>query len=94
MRFDRLRRNVRDEAPFVSVVLIVAFGFLYVLVASGHWLRGVTVIAFGMVVASALRAALPASRAGLLVVRGRLFDVLCFLTLGLLVFGFSILVPQ
>jgi hypothetical protein len=94
LRFDRLRRNVRDEAPFVSVVLIVAFGFLYVLVASGHWLRGVTVIAFGMVVASALRAALPASRAGLLVVRGRLFDVLCFLTLGLLVFGFSILVPQ
>ena len=94
MRYDRLRRNVRDEAPFVSVLLIVAFGFVYVLVASGHWLRGVTVIAFGMVVASALRAALPAGKAGLLVVRGRLFDVLCYLSLGLLVFGFSILVPR
>ena len=94
MRFDRLRRNVRDEVPFVSVLLIVAFGFVYVLVASGHWLRGVTVIAFGMVVASGLRAALPASKAGLLVVRGRVFDVLCYLTLGLLVFGFAILLPQ
>lgn len=94
MRLDRLRRNVRDEAPFVSVVLIVAFGFVYVLVASGHWLRGVTVIAFGMVAASALRAFLPASKAGLLVVRGRLFDVLCYLGLGLLVFGFAVLLPQ
>jgi hypothetical protein len=94
LKFDRLRRNVRDEAPFVSVVLIVAFGFVYVLVASGHWLRGVTVIAFGMVVASALRAVLPVSKAGLLVVRGRVFDVLCYLSLGVLVFGFSVLVPQ
>lgn len=94
MKLDRLRRNVRDEVPFVSVVLIVAFGFVYVLVAAGHWLRGVTVIAFGMVVASGLRATLPPSKAGLLVVRGRLFDVLCYLVLGLLVFGFAILLPQ
>jgi hypothetical protein len=94
LKLDRLRRNIRDEAPFVSVLLIVAFGFVYVLVASGHWLRGVTVIAFGLVLASVLRATLPAGKAGLLVVRGRLFDVLCYLGLGLLVFGFSILVPQ
>lgn len=94
MRLDRLRRNVRDEVPFVSVVLIVTFGFVYVLVAVGHWLRGVTVIAFGMVVAAALRAMLPRSKAGLLVVRGRLFDVLCYLVLGLLVFGFAILLPR
>ncbi len=94
MKLARLRRNVRDEMPFVSVVLIVAFGFGYVLASSGHWLRGVTVMAFGLVVAAVLRAALPNARAGLLVVRGRLFDALCYLALGLAVFGFGILVPQ
>ena len=94
MRLTRLRRNVRDEAPFVSVVLIVALGLCYAVVSSGHWLRGVAVMAFGMVAAGVMRATLPNGRAGLLVVRARWFDVLCYLTLGLAMFGFGILVPQ
>jgi Protein of unknown function (DUF3017) len=94
LNLSRLRRAARDEGPFVSVVLIVGLGFCYVLISHGHWLRGVAVMAFGMVVAGLLRAALPAGRAGLLVVRGRLFDTLCYVSLGLAVFGFSVLVPQ
>ena len=94
MNLTRLRRNVRDEAPFVSAVLIVALGLCYAIVSSGHWLRGVAVMAFGMVTAGVLRATLPNGRAGLLVVRSRAFDVVCYLGLGLAMFGFGILVPQ
>jgi hypothetical protein len=94
LNLSRLQRAARDEAPFVSVVLIVGLGFCYVLVSHGHWLRGVAVMAFGMVVGGLLRAALPDGRAGLLVVRGRLFDTLCYVSLGLAVFGFSVLLPQ
>lgn len=90
----RLRRNVRDELPFVTVVLIVALGFCYTLASGGHWLRGVAVIAAGMVIAAVLRAVLPVGTAGLLAVRNRLFDVVCYLALGLAVFVFGILVPQ
>ncbi len=89
-----LRRAVRSEVPFVLVLFIVAFGFCYMLVASGHWLRGVTVMAAGMVVAAGLRATLPNGTAGMLVVRTRFFDALCYFALGVSVFGFGILVPQ
>ena len=88
------RRQVRGQVPFVSVLSIVAFGFCYMLVASGHWLRGVTVMAAGMIVAGVLRATLPNGTAGALVVRSRIFDSCCYLVLGFAVFGFGILVPQ
>lgn len=94
MRLARLRRNVRDELPFVTVVLVVALGFCYSLASGGHWLRGVAVIAGGMVLGAVLRMVLPAATAGLLAIRGRLFDVVCYLVLGLAVFGFGVLVPQ
>ena len=94
MRLVRLRRNVRDELPFVTVVLIVALGFCYTLASGGHWLRGVAVMAAGLVLGALLRAVLPSATAGLLAIRGRLFDAVCYLVLGLAVFGFGVLVPQ
>lgn len=90
----RLQRAIRDEVPFATVLFIVAFGFGYTFLASGHWLRGVSVMAFGMGVAAVLRMALPNGKAGLLVVRSRVFDTACYLGLGVAVFGFGILVPQ
>jgi hypothetical protein len=90
----RLQRAIREEVPFVSVLFIVALGFCYMVIASGHWLRGVTVMAFGMVVAGVLRLTLPNGKAGMLVVRSRRFDAVCYLVLGAAVFGFGILVPQ
>ena len=89
-----LRHAVRTEVPFVTVLAIVVFGFFYMVVASGHWLRGVTVMACGLIVAAALRASLPNGRAGMLAVRGRFLDIVCYLALGLSVFGFAILLPQ
>jgi len=89
-----VRRVLRNELPFVLVVGIVALGFSYMLVASGHWLRGVTVMAAGMVFAGVLRIVLPNGRAGLLAVRSRFLDALCYLALGVAVFGFGVLVPR
>jgi hypothetical protein len=94
LKIARLRRAVGDDVPFVSVVLVTASGFCYSVAAPGHWLRGVALIAAGLITASVLRALLPNGKAGLLVVRGRLFDTLCYLGLGLAVLGFGVLVPQ
>jgi hypothetical protein len=89
-----LRHALRAEVPFATVLAIVVFGFCYMFLASGHWLRGVTVMACGLIVAAALRAILPNGRAGMLAVRGRFLDILCYLALGLSVFGFGVLLPQ
>jgi hypothetical protein len=89
-----VRHALRGEAPFVLVIAIVAFGFCYMVIASGHWLRGVTVVAAGLIVGGVLRAVLPNGLAGLLAVRSRFFDVLCYLGLGVAVFGFGVLVPR
>lgn len=83
-----------DEAPFLLVLLIVAFGFCYSFIASGHWLRGVSVMAVGLAVAALLRLVLPSGRAGMLAIRTRAFDTCCYLALGMAVFGFGVLVPQ
>jgi hypothetical protein len=89
-----LRHAVRTEVPFLAVVAIVMSGFCYMVIASGHWLRGVTVVACGMIVAAALRATLPNGRAGMLAVRSRFFDILFYVALGLSVFGLGVLLPQ
>ena len=90
----RTRHHLSEEAPFVLVVCLVGLGFCYSLVATTHWLRGVGLMSLGMVVAGGLRAFLPNGRAGLLAVRSRPFDIVCYLGLGVAIFGFGILVPQ
>jgi len=62
-------------------------------VLSNHFRRGTVLFAGGLFLAAGLRAVLPAPEAGLLVVRGRMLDVL---TLGLLATGVlltALLVP-
>lgn len=77
-----LRRvNLRD-AP-AALVLVIAFGgLIYAAVFREHWLRGVLLLAVAMILGGCLRAVLPARQAGLLAVRSRLFDVLCYWGLG------------
>lgn len=55
----------------VGLIVIAAFG----LVIAGYWRRGALVLAVGVGVAAALRISLPDERAGLLVVRSRMVDV-------------------
>lgn len=65
-------------APLIVVVL-GAVGLAYTAAFPKHWLRGVLILALAMAVGAAFRATLPARQAGLLAVRSRFVDVLCYL---------------
>jgi hypothetical protein len=89
-----LRQTLRDEVPFVLVLAIAVAGLCTVVISSQHWLRGVLIIASGLLVAGAARFVLPPRRAGLLAVRGRLFDTACYLALGGAIVLFGLLLPR
>ena len=78
----RWLRWLRGELPFVLVVAIILAATCYLYVSPEHWRRATSAMAFGVVVAGLLRLGLPSHRAGMLIVRGRLFDTACYLALG------------
>jgi hypothetical protein len=87
-------RTVRDELPFIAVVLVVAAGLVALTVASEHWLRGVLILASGFILGGLFRLVLPDGRAGLLQIRRKSFDVICFETVGVLAVIFAVLLPR
>lgn len=64
--------------PIVVVLALGATGVAYAAAIPRHWLRGVLLLAAACGLAGLLRLLLPARQAGLLAVRGRLADVLCY----------------
>jgi hypothetical protein len=78
----RTGRRIRAQAPYLLVLLILVAAVGYLAMWPGHWRRGAGIIAAAALLAGLLRLVLPASRAGLLAVRGRLRDALCYLALG------------
>ncbi|MUM16372.1 hypothetical protein BI330_08270 [Mycobacterium sp. CBMA 623] len=70
---DAVRRFARQQWPIlvVSAVFLVALG----LVIADRWRRGALVVGIAVGVAAALRLVLSDDTAGLLVVRGKTFDV-------------------
>jgi hypothetical protein len=81
----QVRRRVRAQAPFLIVLLIVLSVFVYLSIQPGHWVRGTAAIAVAMLLAGTFRLVLPESRIGMLAVRGRWWDTLCYLSLGVLI---------
>ena len=69
------------QAPLLAALLAVAAGLL--LVALGHWRRGLVVIGLAMTGTAVLRLLLPLRRVGLLAVRSRWVDVLMLAGTGL-----------
>jgi uncharacterized membrane protein YraQ (UPF0718 family) len=67
------------------VVVVLVGAVVYLSVEPGHWVRGTGLIAGAMLLAAVLRFTLPDERAGMLVVRGRWWDSLVFLVLGVLI---------
>lgn len=61
---------------------IAALGLLDVGVLPAHWLRGVLLLAGALGLAGLLRLVLPDRLAGLLAIRGRLFDAGWFIAFG------------
>lgn len=78
----RAFRWLRTEAPFVLVVVLMlgAAGYLYI--HPRHWRLGAGLMAVALLAGGLLRLVLPAPRVGLLAVRGRWRDALCYLALG------------
>jgi Protein of unknown function (DUF3017) len=90
----RALRAMRRDIPFLTVVACLAAAFVYVRLEPQHWLRGVLAIGIDLIAAGTLRLLLPTRRAGLLAVRGRAFDVVVYVGLGVLVITFGLALPK
>jgi hypothetical protein len=86
----RTRRRVLAQLPFLAVLAVLAGAAIYLGVSPGHWRRASGTIAFGMLLAGALRLVLRAPRAGLLQVRARWIDVACYWALGVAILVLAI----
>jgi hypothetical protein len=91
-------RNVlvraRGQAPMLAVLVVIVAAVAYLLIDPDRWRKGVGVIATALLLAGLLRAVLPTPMAGLLVVRGRKFDTLCYLVLGAAILIVDIRLPH
>ena len=83
-------RRFRDW-PALLVLVVAAAGLVDV--GAGHFKRGTVVFGVGVLLAGALRAALPARAAGVLAVRSRTVDVVTAAVLGVAVLAFVAVVP-
>ncbi|MCW2631186.1 MAG: hypothetical protein JWR88_148 [Pseudonocardia sp.] len=84
---EALAERVPQHASLVLVLLIVATAF--VRLAAEHWREGALLLGGSLLVAAALRAVLPRVKLGVLAVRGRGLDILCYSALGLAVIGLA-----
>ncbi|HEX2902182.1 MAG TPA: DUF3017 domain-containing protein [Jatrophihabitans sp.] len=82
------------ETPFVLVLAIELGGVLWVALEPQHWLRAVSVLAAGSLVAGLCRLVLSNEQAGLLRVRRRTFDVAFYWALGVFAILVALGLPQ
>lgn len=75
-------RWVREQRAFLAVLLILAAGFIYLVFQPSHWRRGTGVMAVALLAAAVLRVCLRAYDAGLLAVRRKWVDAVCYLVIG------------
>jgi hypothetical protein len=78
-----LGRRVRAQAALTAVLLVVVIAFSRI--GLQHWREGTTELGVALLLAAALRAALPERTAGLLAVRPRRVDVVTYTVFGLVV---------
>ena len=68
------------HAPFTLVLVIAAAGMVRVL--TQHWREGAVLLGGALIAAAVLRLLLPPDRVGLLAIRSRPIDVLCYAGFG------------
>lgn len=72
--------DIRTRIPVylpMTVVLAIAAGAM-VRTLTQHWREGAALLAVALIVAAVLRVVLPTERVGLLAIRSRVLDVLCY----------------
>jgi hypothetical protein len=84
-------RRPLGELPTAVVLLVAGFGVAAVML--GHWRKGMFLVGLAALVAALLRLVLRTRDAGLLVVRGRAFDVLALACIGGAVLVLTAVVP-
>ena len=84
-------RRPLGELPTAVVLLVAGFGIAGVTL--GHWRRGMFLVGLAALVAAVLRLVLRGRDAGLLVVRGRTFDVVALTVIGVSVLLLTAIVP-
>jgi hypothetical protein len=87
-----LRSRLPLHLPAGMVALIVALGMLRVL--TQHWRQGALLIGGALLVAAVFRAVIPDDRIGLLAVRSRPVDVLCYSVLATLMIVVAVLISK
>jgi hypothetical protein len=70
--------RVWAQAPFLSVLAVLLAAFVYLMVEPGHWRRGTAAFAAAFAYAGVLRLVLSNASAGLLAVRARWIDLVCY----------------
>jgi hypothetical protein len=86
----RAKQWTIEQLAFLTVLVVLAAAFVYLLVEPGHWRRGSGAVAAAVLLAAVLRAVLPQARAGLLVVRARWLDVVAYVVMGGAILGVAI----
>jgi hypothetical protein len=79
MRPGDLRSRLPLWLPAAVVLAIAAAGMIRVL--TEHWREGAALLGGALLVAAALRMLLPDDRVGLLAIRSRMIDLLCYVML-------------
>jgi hypothetical protein len=79
--------------PIVLVLALGGTGIAYSAVIPRHWLRGVLLLAFACAVAGVFRLLLPVRQAGLLAVRSRLTDIVCYVGLAVAITTLGLALP-
>jgi hypothetical protein len=77
-----LRSRLPVHAPLILVMVIAAAGMARVL--TQHWREGAVLLGAALIVAAVLRMLLPVDRAGLLAIRSKPIDVLCYAGFGVM----------
>ncbi|MDN5861543.1 MAG: DUF3017 domain-containing protein [Pseudonocardia sp.] len=91
-RLADLRSRLPVHLPIGVVALIVAIGMVRVL--TQHWRQGAVLIGGAMLAAALFRAVVPDDRIGLLAVRGRSLDVLCYATFATVLIVVAVLITK
>ena len=79
--------------PILVVIALGATGLVYSAVVPRHWLRGVLLLAAACGLAGVFRLLLPVRQAGLLAVRARLTDVVCYVGLAVAITVLGLALP-
>lgn len=87
----RARASSLTQWPLLIVLGVLAVGLILVII--GYWRRGTVLIGAALCLGAGLRSVLPRRVAGLLQVRGRLFDVAFLLGSGISVIVLALSVP-